>query len=85
MEGFETVLETTDRKERKYLVENEPLKDLRGSTEKRNWSIRLGDRGDVQQLKGGFADHLYLYLLYKCFFIHGHCAVVWQRERVEEI
>ena len=53
MEGFETVLETTDRKEREDLVENESLKDLRGSTEKRNGSIRPGDRGGLARLQEG--------------------------------
>ena len=51
MEGFETVLETTDRKERKDLVENESLKDLRGCTEKRNGSIGPGDRGGLARLQ----------------------------------
>ena len=40
VEGFGTMLETTNRKEREDLVENESLRDLRGSTEKRNGSIR---------------------------------------------
>ena len=53
MEGFETVLETTDRKEREDLVENESLEDLRGSTEKRNGSIRPGDRGRLARLQKG--------------------------------
>ena len=53
VEGFETVLETTDRKEREDLVENESLKDLRGSTEKRNGSIRPGDRGSLPGFKRG--------------------------------
>ena len=52
-EGFETVLETTDRKEREDLVENESLKDRRGSTEKRNGSIRPGDRGGLARLQEG--------------------------------
>ena len=53
MEGFETVLETTDRKERKDVVENESLKDLRGSTEKINMSIRPGDKGGLARLQEG--------------------------------
>ena len=57
VEGFETVLETTDRKEREDLVENESLKDLRGSTEKRNGSIRPGDRGGLARLQEG--NHSY--------------------------
>ena len=38
--GFEAVLETTNRKERKDIVENEPLNDLRRNTKKRDWSVR---------------------------------------------
>ena len=53
VEGFETVLETTDRKEKKNLVKNEPLKDLRESTEKRNGYIRPGDRGGLARLQVG--------------------------------
>ena len=53
VEGFETVLETTDRKERKDLVENESLKDPQGSIEKRNGSIRPGDRGGFARLQEG--------------------------------
>ena len=53
MEEFETVLETTNRKEKKNLVANEPLEDLRGSTEKRNGSIRPGDRGGLTKLQEG--------------------------------
>ena len=53
VEGFETMLETTDRKEKKDLVENEPLKGLRGSTEKRNGSTRPGDRRGLARLQEG--------------------------------
>ena len=54
VEGFEAMLETTDRKERKDLIDNEPLKKLRGSREKRNGSIRPGDRVGLNcQASGG--------------------------------
>ena len=53
MDEFKTVLETMDRKERKDLVENELLKDLPGSIEKRNGSIRLSNRGGSCQASGG--------------------------------
>ena len=53
VEGFKTVLETTNRKEKEDLVENESLKNLRGSTEKRNGSMRLGDRGGLARLQEG--------------------------------
>ena len=47
------MLEIMNRKERKDLVENESLKDLRGSTEKRNGSIRPSDRGGFARLQEG--------------------------------
>ena len=38
------MMETTDRKEMKDLVENGPIKDLQGSTRKRVGSVRLSNR-----------------------------------------
>ena len=56
MEGFEFVLKTTNRKEGKDIVDNEPLKSLRGRTKKGNEYVGPSNRGGlasrVGQIKG---------------------------------
>ena len=47
VQGFDTVLEGTDRKEMKSLVKNASAKELGGSTKKRDGPVRRSNRCDL--------------------------------------
>ena len=52
MKGFETILKTTNRKERKELLDNERHKDLRGSAKKRDESVDPATERDLSGFRG---------------------------------
>ena len=53
VEGFQTVLVITDRKEGKNVIENDPLNDFRRSVGKRNGSALCSHKGEFARLQEG--------------------------------